>query len=251
MNILLSIVIIINYSGYMLSIVIPCYNEAKTIRDNITNRVIPFLKYKNIKYEIILVNDGSKDNTLEEIMAIPGVNVVSYTPNHGKGYAIKQGLIEAKGDFILFMDADLSTDLKAIEDVMQFRNDYDVIIGSRHHKGSVLVQKQPLLRRFIGFGCRFLVNMKFKFHLTDTQCGFKAMNKATAKLIIEKQTIDDFAFDVEYLYIAKLNNKTIKEIPVVWENDRSSTVSPLASSIKFFKDLKIIKKNKEKYYVKS
>ena len=235
----------------MLSIIIPCYNEGEAIRDNINNRVIPYLKYKNIKYELILVNDGSKDNTLDEMMTIPGVNVVSYTPNRGKGYAVKQGLIEAKGDYILFMDADLSTDLKAIEDVIQFQKDYDIIIGSRHHKASVIVKKQPFIRRFIGRGCRFLVNMKFHFHFTDTQCGFKAMNKELAKLIIEKQQIDNFAFDVEYLYIAKLNKKRIKEIPVVWENDRSSTVSPLQSSIKFFKDLKIIKKNKEKYYVKS
>ena len=77
------------------------------------------------------------------------------------------------------------------------------------------------------------------------------MNKEMARLLIEKQQIDDFAFDVEYLYIAKLNKKRIKEIPVVWENDRSSTVSPFKSSVKFFKDLKIIKKNKENYYVKS
>ena len=235
----------------MLSIIIPCFNEEESIRDNINNRVIPYLKYKNIKYENILVNDGSNDKTLEEMMSLQGVNVVSYTPNRGKGYAVKQGLIEAKGDYILFMDADLSTDLKAIEDVIQFQKDYDIIIGSRHHKASVLVKKQSLLRRFIGLGCRILVNMKFHFHFTDTQCGFKAMSKEMAKLFIEKATIDDFAFDVEYLYIAKLNKKKIKEIPVVWENDKSSTVSPLQSSIKFFKDLKVIKKNKENYYVKS
>ena len=95
------------------------------------------------------------------------------------------------------------------------------------------------------------MNNKFHFHFSDTQCGFKAMNKEMAKLLIEKQQIDNFAFDVEYLYIAKLNNKKVKEIPVVWENDRSSTVNPLQSSLKFFKDLKIIKQNKEKYYVKS
>ena len=167
----LSFMIIVNYSYYMLSIIIPCYNEELTIKDNILNRVVPYLKYKNIKYEIILVNDGSTDKTLEEMFTIPNVNVVSYTPNKGKGYAIKQGLIEAKGDYILFMDADLSTDLKAIEDVVQFQKDYDLIIGSRHHKASVLVKKQSLLRQFIGFGCRILVNMKFHFHFTDTQCG--------------------------------------------------------------------------------
>ena len=235
----------------MLSIIIPCYNEEEAIKDNILNRVVPYLKYKNIKYELILVNDGSTDKTLDEIMSIPNVNVVSYTPNRGKGYAIKQGLIEAKGDYILFMDADLSTDLKAIEDIIQFQADYDMIIGSRHHKASVLVKKQPLLRRFIGLCCRIIVNAKFHFHFTDTQCGFKAMNKEMARLLIEKQQIDNFAFDVEYLYIAKLNKKKVKEIPVVWENDRSSTVSPLQSSIKFFKDLRVIKKAKENYYVKS
>lgn len=230
-----------------LSIVIPCFNEAKSIKDNILNRVVPYLKYHQHDYEIIAVNDGSKDQTLDELNSIEGIKVVSYETNKGKGYAVKQGILNASKDYILFMDADLSTDLSAIEYVDKYHKDYDFIMGSRHHKKSNIVKKQPLLRIFIGFCCRKLVNLKFHFHFTDTQCGFKAMNKETANLLANKQLVDNFAFDVEYLYIAKLHNKKIKEIPVKWENDRSSTVSPIKSSIKFFRDLRVIKKHKKDY----
>lgn len=229
------------------SIVIPCYNEAKNIEHNIADILIPYLNALNIEYEIIAVNDGSSDNTLDVLNDIPNIKVVSYTPNKGKGYAVKQGLINSNNDHILFMDADLSTDIKAIEEIIKYVDEYDMIIGSRHRKDSILVKKQPLLRRFIGYGCRKLVNLKFHFHLSDTQCGFKLVNKDTAKLIIDKQLIDNFAFDVEYLYIAYLHDKKIKEIPVRWENDTSSTVSPLRSSIKFFQDMRRIKKNKNHY----
>ena len=230
-----------------LSVVIPCYNEGLHIRDNITNRVIPFLRYNKIDYEIIAVNDGSKDNTLEELNSIPGIKVVSYEVNKGKGYAVKQGLQAASKEYVLFMDADLSTSLDAIKTIKDKYKEYDLIFGSRHYKNSHIVKKQPPLRVFIGFCCRKIVNFKFKFKFKDTQCGFKAMNLETAKLLAEKQIIDDFAFDVEYLYIAKLNKKKMKEIPVSWENDKSSTVSPIKSSIKFFKDLRKIKKNKVNY----
>ena len=107
--------------------------------------------------------------------------------------------------------------------------------------------KQPAKRRLIGWICRKLVNSKFHFHYTDTQCGFKCIESCFAKKMVEKQIINGFAFDVEYLYIAKLNGIKVKEIPVIWSDDRGSTVSPLRSSIKFFKDMKIIKKNKKNY----
>ena len=229
-----------------LSIVVPCYNESKDIAKN-SEIIKNYLESIKQEYELILVNDGSKDNTKEVIEAIPGVKALSYEPNRGKGGAVKYGIENATGDYVLFMDADLSTDLKAIDKFIKLAPNYDMVIGSRHAKDSVIKKKQPALRVFIGWCCRKLVNMKFHFKYKDTQCGFKAMRTDIAKKIVSKQVVNNFAFDVEYLYIANLNNLSIYEMGVIWADDRGSTVSPLKSSIKFFKDLSFIKKHKKTY----
>lgn len=229
-----------------LSIVVPCYNESKDIAKN-SEIIKNYLQSIKQDYELILVNDGSKDNTKEVIEAIPGVKALSYEPNRGKGGAVKYGIENATGDYVLFMDADLSTDLEAIDKFIKLAPNYDMVIGSRHAKDSVIKKKQPALRVFIGWCCRKLVNMKFRFKYKDTQCGFKAMRTDIAKKIVSKQVVNNFAFDVEYLYIAKLNNLSIYEMGVIWADDRGSTVSPLKSSIKFFKDLSFIKKHKKTY----
>ncbi len=230
-----------------LSIVIPCYNEAKDIAQNV-KKVQDYLKEKNIDHELILVNDGSKDNTKEVIESIPGVIALSYDKNRGKGGAVKYGIEHASGDYTLFMDADLSTDISAIEKVIELAPSYDLVIGSRHATGSVIKKKQPFLRVFIGRCCRLLVKMLFHTKFKDTQCGFKAMRTDVAKKIVEKQLINDFAFDVEYLYIAKLNKLSMYELGITWSDDRGSTVSPVKSSLRFFKDIAAIRSHKKKYY---
>ena len=225
-----------------LSIIIPCYNESKDIKKNVAI-VKDYLKENNIDHELILVNDGSKDNTKEEIESIDGVLPISYEPNRGKGAAVKEGILAASGDYVLFMDADLSTDISAIKDVVEQAPTCDLLIGSRHAKGSVIKKKQPLLRVFIGWCCRVLVNMKFHTKLKDTQCGFKAMRIDVAKKLAEKQLINNFAFDVEYIYIAKLNNLVLKELGITWSDDRESAVSPLnhpLNSLKTYTRLKEI-----------
>ena len=229
-----------------LSIVIPCYNESKDIEKN-AEIVKEYLSNLKVDYEIILVNDGSKDNTKEVIESIPGVKALSYDDNRGKGGAVKYGIENATGNYVIFMDADLSTKLDAIEKLIPLLPQYDMVIGSRHANDSVIKKKQPALRVFIGWCCRRLVNMKFHFKYKDTQCGFKAMRTDIAKKIVAKQVVNNFAFDVEYIYIAKLNNLSIYEMGVTWEDDRGSTVSPLKSSIRFFKDMSFIKKHKKTY----
>lgn len=229
-----------------LSIIVPCYNEAKDILSK-SELILKKMGTLSIDSELILVNDGSKDKTTDVMRFVKGANIISYEPNRGKGGAVKAGIEAATGDYILFMDADLSTDLSAIDTVITHLNEYDLIIGSRHHKESKMPIKQPFSRRFIGWCCRHIVNMAFHFHYSDTQCGFKAIRTSVAKYMASKQIINGFAFDVEYLYIAKLMKYSIKEIPVIWRDDRGSTVSPVKSSIRFFKDIRKIKKNKKNY----
>ena len=230
-----------------LSIVIPCYNEAKDIASNV-EKVKSYLLDKKIDHELLLVNDGSKDNTKEVIESIKGVKALSYEKNRGKGGAVKYGIENATGDYVLFMDADLSTDLSAIEKVVELAPNYDLIIGSRHAKDSVIKKKQPWTRVFIGWCCRVLVKMLFHTKLKDTQCGFKAMKTDVAKKIVSKQLVTNFAFDVEYIYIARLNNLSMYELGVIWSDDRGSTVNPIKSSLKFFKDIFFIRRHKKTYF---
>ena len=124
------------------SIIIPCYNESQDIVKNV-DKIKDYLASKNLDYELLLVNDGSKDNTKEVIESIPNVKALSYEPNRGKGAAIKYGIGNATGDYILFMDADLSTDLSAVDKVVEHAPHYDMIIGSRHANDSVIKKKQP------------------------------------------------------------------------------------------------------------
>ena len=230
-----------------LSIVIPCYNESKDIASNV-DKVKKYLLDNKIDHELILVNDGSKDNTKEVIDAIPGVKALSYEKNRGKGGAVKYGIENATGDYVLFMDADLSTDISAISKVIELAPSYDLIIGSRHAKDSVILKKQPWTRVFIGWCCRVLVKMLFHTKLKDTQCGFKAMRIDVAKKIVSKQLVTNFAFDVEYIYIARLNNLSMYELGITWSDDRGSTVNPIKSSFKFFRDIFFIRRHKKSYF---
>ena len=237
-------------------LVIPCYNEEKCIESTV-DKVKDYLKdKKDYEFYIVPVNDGSKDNTEEVLKSIKDINYVSYKENGGKGKAIREGMRycadELNCDYVIFMDADLSTDLVAVERCLAMLDcGEEFVIGSRYDKESNIKIKQPFKRRFISKCSRIIIASMFHFKLKDTQCGFKGMKKDIAKLLVEKSLMDKFSFDVEYLYIAKLNGKTYKSLPVIWSDDRDSRVSPLKSSIRFFKDLFKIKRHKKDYLVKN
>lgn len=237
-----------------LSIILPCYNESKILKENIT-KIIEYLQSISFtSYELVVVNDGSKDFTLDKIIEVKElypelIKVVHYKDNKGKGYAVKKGILEANGKYILFMDMDLSTDLSAIKDCLDLtkKEEVSIIIGSRRLKESNLVVSQGFLRKFIGNSCKIYTNLKLGLKIKDTQCGFKFFEKNIAKKIANKEIIHRWAFDAEMLYIAKLNHINIKEIPVKWTNDKDSKVSPFDASINFILDLSKIKKNKNNY----
>ena len=236
-----------------LSKIVPCYNEGEKMLKN-TEILVNKMNSLNIDYNITIVNDGSTDNTLNFLNKInyPNVYIETYDKNKGKGYAVKRGISSLfennrAGDYINFMDADLSTDLNAIDTTFKYCKDYDIVIGSRRHKESQLPIPQGFIRKIISEMCILITKMIIGLNLRDTQCGFKTFKKEIIFSIIQKQQIERFAFDVEYLYIAKLHNNSIIEIPIIWKNDADSKVSTIKSSIKFFKDLFVIKNNKKKY----
>lgn len=237
-----------------LSIIVPCYNEGEKLLLNISkikNFIFETFSEEKLDFEIIIVNDGSTDNSkniFEKFCKEDDYcKLATYDKNRGKGFAVKKGIELSSKDIVVFMDADLSTELTALIDVFKFIDNYDIVVGSRRHPESVLVKKQGKCRRVLGKTCSIITNNLMSFNISDTQCGFKAFKGDTARKIVEKQTIEGFAFDVELLYIASLNSYSIKEIPVIWENDEDSRVRLVRSSLAFIKDLYLIKSKKKDY----
>ena len=223
----------------MLSIIIPCYNEGENIKENAmkVKREFPYA-------EIICVNDGSIDCTaavLSELKDL-GIHSISFEHNRGKGGAVKAGILASNGSEVCFMDADLSTSLMGLTEAHRgILDGYDMVIGSRTHKDSIVSGKTPL-RLAASYVSNLIVRILTGMKYRDTQCGFKMFTRDAALLLANNQKVNGWAFDVEYLYTAKKYNLKVKEIPVTWSDDRDSKVNILKDSIKFFVEtVKIVK----------
>lgn len=205
-----------------ISVVIPAFNESKVIADTI-KKIKKYFEINNIIYEIIVVEDFSADNTLEILKNIADIKVLSNKKNHGKGYAVRKGVLATQYEWILFMDADNSTDISELDKFRKYLNDYDILLASRALGDSNVIVKQKKIKIILGrFGnliIRWLIDRRIK----DTQCGFKMFNKKV-KPLFEKLTIEGFGFDFELIWLVKKNNFRIKELPVTWANDNSSSV---------------------------
>ena len=239
-----------------LSVIIPAYNEEKRLLKTLLG-IDEYLKKQNYPsadsgqagYEIIVVSDGSKDKTAEivrgSISNIGNLRLIDNKENHGKGFVVRQGLLEAKGDYRLFTDADNSTSIDQIEKMwLEFKNGFDIVIGSRDIKGAVLDPPQPWLRQvLLGEGFKLFRKIIIGlWGLEDTQCGFKCFTKKAAEDVLPKCKIDRFAFDPEILIVAQKMGYKIKEIPVFWENSADSKVK-FSGIIKMALDLFIIRLN--------
>jgi dolichyl-phosphate beta-glucosyltransferase len=227
-----------------LSVVIPAYNEEKRIPKTLSE-ISNYLSKQSYDYEIIVVSDGSKDNTafvVENLKSqVKNLVVIDNKENHGKGFVVRQGLSEAQGDFRLFTDADNSTSIDQIEKMWpEFEKGYGVVVGSRDIKGAVLSPPQPWLRQVL-LGEGFKIFRKLVIGLwgvQDTQCGFKCFTKDVCNDVLKKCRIDRFAFDPEILILAQKSGYKIKEVPVYWKNDLDSKVkadSVLKMAVDLFK----------------
>lgn len=211
-----------------LSVIIPAYNEEKRIAKTLL-AVDSFLRQQNYESEILVISDGSKDRTADLARSLQAqaknFRVIDEKVNHGKGWAVKRGMLEAKGEIRLFMDADNSTTIDQITNFLPyFKDGYEVVIGSRRAVGAVIAVKQPWIRDFLGGIFRFIVHLFIPLGVTDSQAGFKAFRQQAAEAIFKKQTIFRWAFDVEVLAIARKLGFKIKEVPIHWVNDTESHV---------------------------
>jgi len=218
-----------------LSIIISAYKEAKKLPKTLP-QIDEYLRKQDYEYEILLVNDGSPDNTFEVAKSlesqIKNLKVIGhkanpeYTKNMGKGFGIRFGMLKAQGDYRVFMDADLSTPIKEIEKMWpEFENGFDIVIGSRDVKGAILDPPQPFQRVFVGNVFNLLVQaIVGLWGIWDTQCGFKGFTAKATQNIFSRCTINRFGFDPEVLIIGKKFGHKIKEIPIYWKNDVRSAV---------------------------
>jgi glycosyltransferase involved in cell wall biosynthesis len=229
------------------SIVIPAYNESARIGQALAS-VTECIRQHGWSAELIAVNDGSRDNTAEIIRSFaekdPLVRLIENPGNRGKGYSVKNGILNALGDIVMFTDADLSSPIEEAERLFAaIESGVDIAIGSRWLDRSRQTIRQPLYRRFFGrcFNAvtRFIVGLPF----ADTQCGFKAFRRSAAQTVFQLQRIERWGFDPEILFIALKRGYSIKEVAVSWGHDERSRISYLKDGIRMLEDIAYIRWN--------
>lgn len=232
--------------GVHLSVVVPAYNEEKRLTESMPV-ILNYLQKQAFTWELIIVDDGSSDRTSEVAKSLAGhhpVRVLRNEPNQGKGGSIRRGMLEARGTYRLFSDADLSTPIDELTKFWKFVEEgYDVVIGSRALPESELAVRQPASRELAGRVFNAAVQTLLVRGLLDTQCGFKLFSARAAEEVFAKQTLKGFAFDVEVLMLARKAGFKIKEAPVRWIDSPASTVSTW-SGIMGFVDLAKLKLKK-------
>ncbi len=226
-----------------LSLVIPAWNEARRLPESL-QRVRAFLDAQRLDAEVLVMVERSSDNTLAAAAAVVAGDarfaVIDNQVHRGKGYAVRCGMLRARGDVVLFMDADLSTPLEEVSAFLahlQQHPDTAVLIGSRAHARSQVEKPQNLLRRNMGRIFNALVQALSVPGISDTQCGFKAFRRQAAQAIFARQTLDGFAFDVELLMLARALQLRVDVLPVRWLNSPDSSVHIVRDSWRMFRDL--------------
>jgi glycosyltransferase involved in cell wall biosynthesis len=218
------------------SIVIPAYNESERLAVSIP-KVQEYVRARALDAEIIVVNDGSRDDTADVVRNFAAsdaaIRLVENPGNHGKGYSVRNGMLRALGSVALFTDADLSSPITEADKLFAaIKQGSDIAIGSRWLQRELQTERQPLYRQLYGrlfnLGLRIVLGLGFK----DTQCGFKAFNRRAIDTIFPRQMIDRWGFDPELLFLGrKFRLKTV-EVPVEWAHDHRSKINPLRDGLR-------------------
>ncbi len=236
-----------------LSVVLPSYNESKNIARGVLEEVLQFLKDYERSWELVLSDDGSTDDTVEELQKFSKKDErikVVLNQHKGKGPTVKAGMLQATGSWRLFTDFDQSTPLREVRKLLKYTSEHEVIFGSREIIGAKR-EKEPFYRHIMGRGFNLVVQLLAVPGTQDSQCGFKLFSeKATIKLFESlyiysgkdnRQDAFTGAFDVELLYLAKKYNFGMQEVPILWKHFQTDRVSPVRDSILMFTDILKIK----------
>ncbi len=212
-----------------LSIIIPAYNEEDRIVHTL-NETLIYLSGQTYSSEVLVVSDGSNDNTcevVEHFSSAPHVQVkcLAYSPNRGKGYAVRYGMPKGRGEVVMFMDADYSVPMAAVENGLALLDSgCDIAIASRSLSGSVISQHQNWAREFSARLYTFIQNRYLGIAYPDTQCGFKLFTRKAAQTLFALQRLDSVIFDPEILFLAKRHNFKVGQFPVQWTHQEDSRI---------------------------
>ena len=211
----------------LLSVVIPAYNEEERIPATLQS-LKEYFKDKDYEYEILVVVDGAEDNTAQVVKDanIPNLRLIDNKENCGKGCVVKQGMLEAKGKYRLFMDADNATTIDHVEKLLPFFDEgYDIVIASIAVKGAKVVHSEKFYKRIFGQMGNLFIQIMLVPGIKDTQRGFKIFSAKAAEDIFKRLTLDRWGFDFEALAVARKLGYKIKEVPINWKNDPISLVT--------------------------
>jgi len=227
--------------GPQVSIVLPIYNEASVLEENL-GRVVEHMQSLGRSFEVLCVDDGSSDASVSILEAFQArdarLRFHKLPSNQGKGAAVRQGMLLAEGEAVLFMDADLSTPLGEVAGFLDaLDSGYDVVIGNRRAPGSEITRHQPWIRETLGRGFTMLTNVLLAPGIRDFTCGFKAFEQTACRSIFQRSSLNGWAFDAELLVIAKEQGLKLAQVPVAWHDEDGTKVRILNAVLGSLKDL--------------
>lgn len=231
-----------------LSIVVPAFNEEQRLPKTLQS-IRAYLKSRSLRAEVLVVDDGSTDATAKVVelsqTCFPELHLISNIRNRGKGFSVRQGMLEARGEIALFTDADLSAPIEEADKLLAvLREDaYDGAIGSRAVDRRLIEVHQSAFRERAGILFNRMVRGLTGLPFEDTQCGFKAFRRERARVLFEQQRTEGFGFDPEILFLAQLAGLRIAEVPVRWAHNPATKVNLLRDSVRMFGDLLAIRWN--------
>jgi glycosyltransferase involved in cell wall biosynthesis len=223
------------------SIVIPAYNEDARLHASL-EKVLAYLRQQKWDAEVIVVNDGSGDNTAEIVREVaqtnPALRLVENPGNRGKGYSVRNGILNSLGQVVLFSDADLSSPIEEMPKLLKaLQAGADIAIGSRWLRTELQTQRQPFHRQIFGRVFNLLLRTTLGLQFADTQCGFKAFTRRAALTIFPLQRIERWGFDPEILFLARKFDFKVKEVPVLWGHSGGTRIHPLTDGSRMFLDM--------------
>jgi len=223
------------------SIVIPAYNEGERLGATL-EKVLAYVRLQGWNAEVIVVNDGSRDNTVDLVRAFaakdPVLRLVENPGNRGKGYAVRNGILNSRGEIVVFSDADLSSPIEEMPKLLSaLAAGADIAIGSRWLQADLQTQRQSLHRQLFGRIFNGLNRMILGLKYKDTQCGFKAFTRRAAQKILPLQRIERWGFDPEILFLARKFGFRVAEIPVRWGHVGGTRINPVIDGARMFQEM--------------